>query len=90
MTRQAKEKCITCKHPLEEHTKECCLHYHTDIKRLCKCKEGNEGVMLNKKYVNIKVLDVLWTGDNFVMFKSNEGKVYRWMHNYKQLFPVEI
>lgn len=85
-----KQKCLTCKHPLEEHYSDCCLHYHSDIHRRCRCQDGSDGTQINKKFSGKTVVNVLWAGDNFVIYEANDGAVWRWMYNYKCNFSFEV
>lgn len=90
MARAKKEKCITCHHPLSEHTDEHCLHWHWDIRKRCKCQEGSEGVTLDKEFAGVKVFEVIEAGNSFVWFRDYKGNQYRWMYAYKQLWPVDM
>jgi hypothetical protein len=85
-----KEKCTTCKHPLDEHYGEYCLHYHNDISRRCRCTMGSDGIAGNKKFVNKSVASVITAGDNFVWFIDNSGNHWRWMYKYRQNFKVDV
>lgn len=85
-----KPKCLTCKHPLDEHTGEHCLHWNWDIQKRCKCAETADGVLLAKIFEKKRVVEVIAVGDNFVWFKSNDGKMWRWMYKEKMLFPIDV
>jgi hypothetical protein len=85
-----KPKCLTCKHPLEEHTEEYCLHWNWDVQSLCHCKDGSDGVPLNKAYEKTRVVNVLMMGNNFIWFVAPDGKNWRWMCKEKQLFPIDM
>jgi hypothetical protein len=90
MSRSKKEKCLTCKHPLEEHIGELCLHWNWDIQSRCKCNSGSDGVPLNKTFGKYRVLEVVIAGNNAVVFSSVDGKYWRWMFKQKQIFPFEV
>lgn len=85
-----KEKCLTCKHPLEEHFGEFCLHYHTDIKRRCACTLGSDGVVSAKKFADKKVKSVVMAAKNFVWFIDEKGHHWRWMYKHGKVFPVKV
>ena len=88
--RVQKEKCLTCHHPLSDHYGEYCLYYHSDLGRRCRCAEGSDGLAVKKKFEKTNVSEVLLAGENFVIYRSDDGKVYRWMYSLKQNFPVEL
>lgn len=90
VVRSKKEKCLSCHHPLEEHTANMCLHWHNDLKRLCRCQDGSDGVVLNKSYAGVKVVEIISVGSNHVWFTDPDGNHWRWLFSYKKIFPIEF
>jgi hypothetical protein len=89
-TKEKRYKCLTCKHPLDEHTEDRCIHWNWDTQAICKCNEGSDGVPLNKVFEKIRVSEVVTIGKNFVWFKGNDGRQWRWMFKQKKLFPITV
>lgn len=85
-----RRKCLTCKHQLDEHFDQHCLHYHKDVDRRRRCQEGPDGEIPQKILGKSKVDVVHFATDHAVVFTAKDGKILRYMYKYDECFEFEI